>query len=236
MAEIKRKFVFRNFKKIAKLFIKKVNIINFNDMLEDRAIYVANHSGASGPLNYELYFPKTLTPWGTHEMTENYKSRWNYLYHTFYRQKLRYKKFKSFCLATSFGLISKMLYNGTGLIPTYQDARLVGTFKKSFQVLNSNNALLIFPENSNEGYKEILEEYNFGFIELAKLYYKKYKFDVPVYNIYFSKRHKTMVVDKPVFINKLLESGKTFKEIAQQFVQRANQMFIQNIISKNFAQ
>ena len=48
----------------------------------------------------------------------------------FIDKKLHYSKFKSFMLASSFGLISRFLYNATGLIATYKDFRLKSTFEK----------------------------------------------------------------------------------------------------------
>lgn len=114
-----------------KLFKRKPKIINLSDQpLADKAIYLSNHAGAHGAMIYEMYFPKRLTPWGAHEMCGNFRERWNYLYHVFYRQKLHWNKFSAFVVATLFAPISILLYRGVGLIGTYTDARFIETLKK----------------------------------------------------------------------------------------------------------
>lgn len=222
----KRGPIFTFFKNVFKLFKKKPEIINLgNEEIKDQALFIANHSAASGPLTYELFFPKYFIPWGTHEMCGNYKSRWNYLYHTFYRQKLHYGKVKSFIIATIFASFSHLLYRSTGLIGTYKDSRLASTFKKSFQVLDENLGILIFPEDSTNGYFDLPIEYFQGFVYLAKAYYKKRKIDLPVYNIYYNKKTQKIFIQEPMYVNKLLEQGKTEKEISDIFLKRAHELF-----------
>lgn len=225
----KRRWLFSFLKKIVRPLKKKVTVINLNKEIEDKAIYISNHSAASGPFSIELFFPKHFIPWGTHEMTENYKARWNYLYHIFYKQKLGYNKFKSFILATLFAVISRMLYKGMGLIPTYRDSRLFKTFKMSIKNLNNGVGILIFPENSDFGYKEVLEYYNAGFVTLSKMYYKKTKIDLPVYNIYYSKKYCKMVIDKPIYINKLFKKGLDERQIAEYFMKKTNRLYLKYI-------
>lgn len=228
----KRGAIFNAFKNLLKGFKKKPQIVYLGEgEVEDQAIFIANHSAANGPLTYELFFPKYFIPWGTHEMCGNYKMRWNYLYHIFYRQKLKYSRTKSFLLATSFGLISKFLYNSTGLIGTYKDTRLASTFKKSFQVLDQKLGLLIFPEDSSNGYFEKPTQYFKGFLSLSKLYFKKNQVDLPIYNVYFSKAKNKLVIDKPIRINQLLMQGASEDQISSDLLHRSHQMFDEHIAS-----
>lgn len=231
--KLKRGKIFSFLKSALKKMKKQPEIINLNeDGLKNRAIFVANHSAASGPFTYELFFPKYFIPWGTHEMCGNYKMRWNYLYHVFYRQKLKYSKFRAFILATGFGAISIFLYRATGLIGTYKDARLKKTFQKSFDVLNSDIPLLIFPENSSNGYFDKPVEYQEGFVKLSKLYYKKTNIDLPVYNVYYSKDKNKIIIDKPLEINKLIEQGFSESDIAQKFLTNTYNIF-EKFIAEN---
>ncbi|MGN1373671.1 MAG: hypothetical protein ACI4VK_06480 [Candidatus Coproplasma sp.] len=200
-----------------KIFKRKPEIINQSGgELEAKAIYLSNHAGANGPMTYEMYFPHIYTGWGAHEMFGNYKERWNYLYHVFYRQKLHWGKAKSFFVATVFGVISKLIYRGIGLIPTYQDGRFATSLKTSCKILDTNNPILIFPEDSSEGYVNPPVSLNKGFIALAKLYYKRYNVDLPVYSAYLlGGKARKMVFGKPIYINQLLSEGKTEDEICQ---------------------
>lgn len=231
--KLRRGKIFTFFKTLIKKFKKQPNIINLNtDEIPQKAIFIANHSAASGPFTYELFLPMYFIPWGTHEMCGNYKMRWNYLYHVFYRQKLKYGKIKAFILATSFGAISKFLYNATGLIGTYKDARLTKTFKHSFSVLDNNIPLLIFPENSNNGYFDKPTEYQEGFVKLSKLYYKTRNIDLPIYNVYYSKTENKIIIDKPIKINELFKNGLNEQQVSEHFLHNAYLLF-ENYITKS---
>ncbi len=223
----KRNWFFNFLKKIVRLFKKKPTFIYLdkNKEIADRSIIIANHSAAKGPMTYELFFPKYYIPWGTYEMNGGYRDRWKYLYYVFYQQKLHLGKFKSFIVATLFALFSKMLYRSVGLISTYKDNRIFSTFSKSFKVLDENISILIYPEDSSHGYFDMPIEYFQGFASLSKLYFKKSKIDVPIYNVYFSKKTNKMIIDKPLYINKMLAEKKDMKEIAEIFRQRALELY-----------
>lgn len=211
-------------KRIVKLFKKNPLIINENESFANKAIFISNHSAASGPMVLSLYFPKLFVPWGAHPMTEGYKQRWDYLYHVFYTQKLGYGKVRSYILATLFAIVSRLLYRGMRLIPTYTDMRLLRTFHLSDEVINQDTAILVFPEDSSKGYHEVLTKYNIGFVSYALHYYKRYKIDLPIYVVYFNKRLNVMMVEKPTFIQEMVKKGMTRKEIANYFKDKTNDM------------
>ena len=154
--------------------------------------------------------------WGAHPMCEGYHSRRKYLYHIFYRQKLGYSKLKAFLLSVSFGLISKFTYNYAGIIPVYYDLRVGLTYRYSIECLNKGVSTLIFPENSNGGYKEKIEEFYSGFIHLAKMYYNRYNVDLPIYSMYYNKKPKTIVIGKPMYLQELLKEHDE-KEVLEIF-------------------
>lgn len=213
--------------KIFKVFKKKPYIYNLNDQeIDKNALIISNHSAASGPLTISLYFPTFFVPWGTHEMTERYKERWKYLYHIFYKQKLGYNKLKSFLLATSFGIISKALYNGMQLIPTYSDTRLRNTMNISKQYLDKGTSVLIFPEDSNSGYHEVLLKYNPGFVYLSEFYYKKTNKKIPIYPIYFHKKSNAIIIGEKSYLKPLTDKGLNKYEIAEHYKNITNDLSV----------
>ncbi len=220
----KRKPFFRFVKSLLRIIKKKPLIIDQNEKVEGPAIFISNHSAGSGPVTLELYFPYYFTPWGTYQMNGNLKSRWNYLYHIYFQQKKHKSKFASFLITIPACVLLKGFYNGMGLISTYPDNRLISTFKKSFEKFEKDEAVLIFPENSDEGYKEILEEYNPGFVSLSKMYYKKTNIDLPVYTCYFHKDTNVLAIEKPEYIKPMLDKGMTEKEIAEYFKDKTNEV------------
>lgn len=200
--------VFDTLKAVFRLFKTRPQIIRLGCESDTPTIYVANHAAANGPFTYGLYFPHRFVPWGTHEMCGNIRERWNYLYHVFYRQKLGFSKVKAFLIATPFCVISKMLYNGAELIPTYHDLRLSTTIKRSIRVLEGGKSVLIFPENSEDvGYAEVMDEFHCGFVLLARRFRRKTGIDAPICPVYYNGKTNRMVIGKAVTLRELVEQG-----------------------------
>lgn len=220
--------VYKFFAPLVKLFKRKPKIFNLNtEPFKEPCIIISNHSGASGPLTMALYYPQFFIPWGTHAMTGRYKARWNYLYHVFYQQKLGYRKFRSFILATSFGIVSKMLYNGMQLIPTYEDLRFKDTINLSVAHLNNGSNILVFPEDSNNGYHENLLSYHSGFVFLWQEYFKRTEIDLPIYPVYYHKRKGAMVIGPKTYITPLIADGLSRDQIAEFFKNLTNDLRIE---------
>lgn len=227
--KLKRGIFIRALKVFLRLFKKKPQIIVKEGELESKAIYLSNHSGADGPLTYELYFPRLLTIWGAHEMFGNVKERWNYLYRVFYQQKLHWGKFRAFFVATLFAPISKRLYRGIGLIPTYSDGRFITSVKTSCRILDKDSPILIFPEDSSKGYLNPPESFNMGFVTMAKLYYKMRGEDLPVYTAYLiNEKKRKIVVAPPIYVNKLIGEGKSEEEICDIALKTMQSLYYEN--------
>lgn len=209
---------------IFKIFKKKPDIINLNDTLVNQAIFVSNHSAASGPFTLSIYFPVLFRPWGIYSMCFGYKQRWNYLYHIFYQQKQGFGKVKSFILATLLGIVTGLAYHSMNVIPSYEDARLLITLKTSMRHLEQEQPVLIFPEDSSKGYHEILTHYHPGFVFLAEKFNDKHEKDIPVYSVYYSKKENAFIIDKPYFLKRLLQEGHSREAIALLFRDRANEL------------
>jgi 1-acyl-sn-glycerol-3-phosphate acyltransferase len=199
-------------------------VIKEPEELLEPAIYIANHSGASGPMTLCMYFEKPIIPWGAYPMMGNYRERWRYLYHVFYRQKLKYTKIKSFVISTLFAMLSKALYVGVYLIPTYPDIRVKTTMDQSIDELSFGNSLLIFPEDSTNGYADITEHYHEGFVFLALRYYKKTGIDLPVYPIFYSKALNRFHIGLPERIHALYQRGLSRIEIAEYFRKKVSDL------------
>ena len=222
----KRSFGFHLLRGFLKIFIRRPKLINPKNVgLEKKAIYLMNHSGARGPIVFELYFPVFSTPWGAHEMLGNYRQRWNYLYNVFYRQKLHWGKARAGFVATFFAIISKLVYGGAGLIGTYTDVRLIKTMHSSFAVLDEDISIVIFPEDSSHGYLDRCETFNSGFVELSRLYFKKTGEDLPVYNVYYSRKQNKFIVGEPLKVNEMLSEGMTAEEVSAVFLAKHNAMY-----------
>ncbi len=206
----------RFLKALFKLFKKKPVLIQMPAKLENPAIFIANHSGAGGPITYTMYMPVFFMPWGAHAMTEGIKARWNYLFHIFYKQKLKYGTLRSWILATLFSPFSGLLYRSVHLIPSYEDTRLISTVRQSMKQLLNNRRILIYPEDSSEGYQEKPERFLPGFVLLAKVYRKKTGIDIPVYPVRYSRSENTMVIGAPQTLGRFFDAGEASETIAER--------------------
>ena len=149
----KKQPIFKIVKKIfTKLFWNNIKLTIIPNELPTKCILVSNHCAKKGPMAFEIALPIFNVKWGAHEMLGNYKSRRNYLKNIFYIQKQGWKKSKASFVATFEAIFSKMIYKGMKFIETYPDQRVRITLRNSIKVLDDNKAILVFPENSNEGY------------------------------------------------------------------------------------
>lgn len=208
-------------KRIVSLFVKKPKVINQNGILDKNAIYISNHVFSLAPIKHELYFPHTFKFWGTHEMALNYKDRWNYLANEYFYTK-HGNKFLAVLLATLSLPFVTVFYKGIKLIPTYSSGKMLKTIKDSTEYLKKGRSIIIFPENAKDGYKDKLTEYFAGFLTLAKYYYKQTNHNIKIYNMYFRRQDNTLIIDKPITIQEILDDGRDMKEIANEFKDKAN--------------
>lgn len=220
-----KKPFFRFVKGFLKIFIRKPKVLNANeDGLDENAIYITNHVGAAVPLRMELYFPHEFKFWGTHEMVFTYKERWTYLRTTYFRDKKHNSQFVANLKGTFALPFLSGFYRGMQLIPTYPDGRMLNTIKYTTEFLNEGHSVIIFPENSSDGYHDVLTHYFAGFIMLAKNYYKKYGKNVKIYNMYYRKKDNTLLIDKYTTIEDILKDKRDIRVIANDFRDRANSL------------
>ncbi|MBN2695993.1 MAG: hypothetical protein JXR38_00465 [Bacilli bacterium] len=210
---------------ILRLWTPKPQLI-IEGEIPSNSIIIANHAGAAGPIYITLFFPGILVPWSAYQMSGNYKERWNYLYYVFYRQKKKYGKLASLFLATIFGLVSKLLYDGMRVIPTYPDPRFRKTIKLTSEHLDAGNHVLVFPEDSSDGYVEVAEKYMAGFAVSAISHFKRTGYVVPITPVFADRKSKILVIGKSTTIKELLDKKMDRNRIAHFFLDRTAELAI----------
>ncbi len=211
----KRPF-FTFFKGIIRPFIKKPKIYFISPPPQEPAVLLANHCRKKGPLVYDMFLPMFTAKWGAGEMLGDFKSRWHYLRDIFYMQKRGLKKSKANVKSTFEAIFSPLVYKGLGVVGTFHDARLMKTLDKSINALQNDTSVLIFPENSDAGYFEILTELHPGFTLLCDRYNRKVGKDIPVYPLYFHEKKNVILFGEPVYYTKMKEEGLTREQMAEK--------------------
>ncbi len=219
----KRKLYFRILKKLMRIKYKQPNFKFLGEPMTNGAIVLSNHEGTDAPMSLEIYYDAPMRMWGAHEMNSGLINMYKYQTKVYYHEKKHWNLglARLFCLIAS--PLTNLFYSGFGLISTYRDTRLVKTLRESIDSLKQGDNVIIFPEDSTNGYLEHLEGFHAGFVLLAEQCYKK-GINAPIYVSYYKKSTKTYIFDKPVYYSELLEQYKTKEEIAKKLCERCNQL------------
>lgn len=206
-------------------FRKPRQIIDLAGEIDPRSIIVANHSAKFGPLLLEMYFPVKHCLWGAGEMLGGYKSRFHYLRDVFYMQKRGFRKASATFSAAFEALFSPLIYRGLRVLPTFRDGKLLPTINKSCDALDANLPVMIFPENSDDGYFDVMREFFPGFVLLSQVYRRRTGIDVPVYPVYYHIKKRILVIGEPCFVGPMLDSGLDRHEVAEIFRNKVNDLY-----------
>ena len=220
----KRKWYFRFLKKIMKIRYKKPEFIYLDgkDIMEG-SIILSNHEGTDAPMAFEIYHNSSFRMWGAHEMNSGLVKLYKYQTRVYYHEKKHWNIHlaRLFCIIAS--PLTNLFYSGLNLISTYKDSRFAKTVKESYATLKEGSNVIIYPEDSTNGYLAELEGFHAGFTMLCE-YCKRKGYDVPVYVTYFKKEENIYIIDKPVMYSELCGNGESKEEIAKRLCIRCNEL------------
>ena len=206
-----------------KLFVGKNQFVYLGEPFSDQALILSNHVGARGPFSFELNLKQTFRFWGTHLMNGGLKEVYKYQTEIYYHQKKGWNIHlaRLFCLVAS--PLTHLFYKGLNLISTYPDIRLRHTFEESLATLEEHQSIVIFPEDSNNGYFDELTQFFKGFIAFGD-YALKHGLDLPVYICYLERKQHRHIVDAPVKFSELKARYNSRNEFAAAVCARCNEL------------
>ena len=221
---MKRKWYFRFLKKLMKIRYKKPEFIYLDgkDIMEG-SIILSNHEGTDAPMAFEIYHNSSFRMWGAHEMNSGLVKLYKYQTRVYYHEKKHWNIHlaRLFCIIAS--PLTNLFYSGLNLISTYKDSRFAKTVKESYATLKEGSNVIIYPEDSTNGYLAELEGFHAGFTMLCE-YCKRKGYDVPVYVTYFKKEENIYIIDKPVMYSEISRNGESKEEIAKRLCIRCNEL------------
>ena len=228
----KRKLYFRVLTKIMKIKYKEPRFIYLGEEFDNGALILSNHEGTDSPMSLEIYCDKPIRMWGTGEMNSGLIRLYKYQTKVYYHEKKHWNIHlaRLFCLIAS--PLTWLFYSGFDLISTYKDVRLRTTIRESIQAFKSGYNIVIFPEDSTNGYLSELEGFHGGF-DLLCSHCAKDGLDLPIYVSYFRKSDRTYIFDAPVRYSELKAKFKTREEIANYLCNRCNELGKMNFDSEN---
>ena len=220
----RRQPVWRIAKKVFRPFFR-ATVESTIEELPDKAIIVSIHAAKRGPMAISCNYPKFHAIWGHHAMLGTYVDRFRYLRNVLYIQKMHKGKLIATLKATYEAFFSIYIYRGMHIIGTYTDMRFLGTVRNSMEVLNDNGTVILFPEDSSEGYFDEVRDAFPGFVMLAMTYYQKEGQDLPVIPAYISTDKHRFLLGKPRYVHEMELSGLKKQEIANVLRDDINLLF-----------
>ncbi len=219
----KQRLYFCAMKKVMRVKYKRPQFVFLGEEPQGGAIILSNHEGTDAPMSLEIYLKAPIRMWGAYEMNASLGELYKYQTKVYYHEKKHWNLHlaRLFCLIAS--PITKLFYSGLDLISTYHDVRFAKTIRQSMEAIKQGDNIVIFPEDSANGYLAEMEGFHPGFALLAERCGKR-GVDVPIYVAYYRKADKVYIFDKPVMYSTLARGGQTKEQIAARLCARCNEL------------
>ena len=192
----KKPWLFRFIKYLVRLFYPKMEVVGLENLPDEPCAIIGNHTQLHGPIACELYFPDNFYTWCAAPMMK-LKEVPAYAYTDFWSQKpnaLRpLYKLVSYIIAP----LSVLIFNNARTIAVYRDNRILSTFRESITKLQNGNNIIIFPEQDKK-HNHIVYDFQEGFVDIARLYYKRTGKELSFVPLYIAPKLKKMYLGKPI--------------------------------------
>ena len=217
----KRKLWYRGIKTIVKIRYKEPRFVYLGEKPTTSSIILSNHEGTDAPMSLEIYCDFPIRMWGTAELNSGLRRLYAYQTKVYYHEKKHWNLFgaRAFCLLAS--PLTNLFYKGLNLISTYKDGRLKTTIKESIDALRNGENIVIFPENSEDGYLAELKGFYAGFVLLAEKCLKE-GIDVPIYVSYYKIKEKVYVFSKPEKFSEIKEKFPKREDLTNYLLEKCN--------------
>lgn len=182
------------------LFYPRTKVIGAENLPDGPAIIVGNHSQMHGPIATQLYFPGRFSIWCAGQMM-HLREVPAYAYADFWSEKPKWQrpfwKGMSYLIAP----IAVAVFGNADTIGVYRDNRIISTFKNTVKALKEGKKIIIFPEDYHE-YNQILCRFQENFVDVAKLYGRQTKENLPFVPMYIAPYLHTMYIGKPIYFDR----------------------------------
>ena len=197
MSENKKKpWLFRAIKYLVRLFYPKIDVVGMENLPDEPVVIVGNHTQMHGPIACELYFPDNCYTWCAGQMMK-LKEVPEYAYTDFWSQKPKYIRPLFKLVSYIIPPLSVLVFNNARTIAVYKDNRILSTFRESIAKLQDGNSVVIFPEHDKK-YNNIIYDFQEGFVDVARLYYKRTGKELSFVPLYIAPKLKKMYLGKPI--------------------------------------
>lgn len=196
-AEKKQSLLYRVIYWVVERVYPKIDVVGTENLPDEASVIVGNHAQLHGPLAGELYFPGKHYIWCAAEMME-LKEVPAYAYWDFWRNKPKAVRWIYKMISYVIAPLSVCIFNNAHTIGVYHDKRVVSTFKNTIVRLKEGANVVIFPEHDAPR-DHILCEFQEGFVEVARTYYKQTGKALAFVPMYLAPTLHKMCLGKPIY-------------------------------------
>lgn len=218
----KTSLLFRVIKWLVRVFYIKYEVEGQENLPDEPCIVVGNHTQMHGPLASELYFPGYSYTWCAGEMM-HLKEVPEYAFTDFWSQKPKYTHPVYKLLSYLIAPLAVCIFNNANTIGVYRDGRIMSTFKETVKRLNEGARVVIFPEHDVK-YNNIVYEFQEGFVDIARLYYRRTGKELTFVPLYIAPKLHKMYLGKPIRYNAAAPKGEEPKRICSYLMDEITQM------------
>ena len=191
-----RPLLFRVIKYLVRRFYPKIELVGMENLPDEPVVIVGNHTQLHGPIACELYFPDNYYTWCAGQMMK-LKEVPEYAYTDFWSQKPKYLRPLFKIVSYIIPPLSVLIFNNARTIAVYKDNRILSTFRESISKLQDGKNVVIFPEHDKK-YNNIIYDFQEGFVDVARLYYKRTGKELSFVPLYIAPKLKKMYLGKPI--------------------------------------
>ncbi len=181
------------------VFYKKITVEGLENLPEEAAIFVGNHTQANGPIISQLYMPRESYTWCVSSMM-HIKEVPDYAFTDFWSKKPKWSLPFFRLLSYIIAPLASFIMSHADTIGVYHDKHILDTFKESVEKMQNGADIVIFPECYDE-HNNIVHEFQRGFVDVARLDYKRTKRSTPFVPMYLCPALGKLVFGKPIYYN-----------------------------------
>lgn len=217
----KDKWLFKLYRLVIGPFFRKCKYVGL-EHIDEPSIIISNHIGAFGPAQFSFYFPYQFKIWTNQVFFDGIRSTFKNLYY-FFHVKKRKSKFTSWLIAMIGAPWFYWDIKVSQVIPTYEDARFYITVSQSIEEIESGGCVILFPEESKDGYQDDMVLIRPGFIYVLD-FLKEKGMNVPVIPAFINKKKRVINIGEKIDYQKIKELGLSQEETLKFFADKMNEL------------
>lgn len=220
----KRSLWFSAYRRLVGLFTARPRFVYLGEKVSEPSVILSNHEASAGPLTWERFFEGPKRFWAAHEMTEGVRSVFRYLAYYYFPEKKHLPKAISVLIGAVASPFVSLYYAGLKPIATFRDTKgFVRTIRESRTALDEGESVILFPEDSSKGYSDRLHSVHAGFAVFCERMLRRGR-DLNVVLTYFSRKKRTVLIDRPFKYSELRRRFGGAAGIAEAARRRINQL------------